>query len=272
MSTYEKHMLENSALPFIFREGAVRQRRNLFGASNWHENIEILFITAGKGAVSNNAQQLEVEPGDIVVINANHLHALGAYGETLCYRYLIVDRSFCLFNHFDTNAISFHALVRDTALGAMGEELARAYDTNAPYRTLRIRSLVLRIMEQLCLFHSQPAEALDAPKRIIGCIKQAINYIHASFDQSFSLDDVAEFVGLNRYYLSHEFRKYTGYSFVEYVNRTRCERAQQRLTTTDADIGEVGRQCGFESRSYFAKCFQKYIGMLPSEYRQRAKN
>ena len=271
MNTYEQHMLKNSALPFVCKKRQVRQRSNLFGASNWHENIEILYITQGKGAISSNSQHINVASGDLAIINSNHLHAIGAYDEMLCFHYLIVDRSFCLENGFDTNVIRFNTLVKDEQLRLLMESLIETYYQEAPYHTLTVRSLVLRIMEHLCLHYSVPSEQHEPTKRIVALIQKAIHYIHTSYERPLSLEDVANFVKLSPYYLSHEFRKYTEYSFIEYLNRTRCEQAKQLIKKSDTSIGEIARQCGFENRSYFAKCFQKYIGMLPSEYRQQEK-
>lgn len=269
MSHYENHHLEERQLPFIYKAREVRPSSRLFGSSNWHENIEILYIIRGEGAVSNNAQVHPVVEGDIVVINSNHLHTLAAGEAPMFHRYLIVDRSFCLSNGFDTNLISFEAMVSTPRVRALMDRLEEEYqrDVSDPYRTLGIRLTVLELMRELCMHHSSPLREDFHASRILTCIKQAIDYIRASYDKDFSLEDVAEFVGINKYYLSREFHKYTGYSFVAYVNRTRCLMAQKLLSEERLSISEVGRRCGFENRSYFAKSFKSYVGMLPGEYR-----
>ena len=270
MSRYESHNLEAQELPFIYSERGIRSSLRAFGSFNWHENIEILYIADGQGAISNNGHVLSVTKGDITVINANHLHALSSSGGT--HRYLIVDRTFCLANGFDTNAISFNMRIDDPAVRQLMEELHAAYQKPAdtPYRTPEIRSIVLRLMTLLCRDHSTPEKQAERPERSIAYVKQAIDYIRASFDKDFSLEDVAAFVGVNKCYLSREFHKYTGYPFVSYVNQTRCKMAQQLLLDPRLSIHEVGLRCGFENRSYFARCFRRYIGMLPGEYRANA--
>ena len=94
--------------------------------------------------------------------------------------------------------------------------------------------------------------------------KQLADYIRASFDKDFSLEDVAAFVGVNKCYLSREFHKYTGYTFVAYVNRTRCKMAQRLLLDGGLSIREVGERCGFESPSYFSRTYKKLMGKTPS--------
>lgn len=269
MSRYENHHLQDSPLPFIYQTGSVRPTNHMFGSSNWHENIEIIHIIEGDGSISVNGQLFSVGKGDVVMINANHLHALAGGNARMFYRYLIVDRSFCLANGFDSNKILFENKITDDRVRSLMEKLQATYalPDDAPYQTLTIRSLVLQLLLLLCQYHSHPSEQNERYDRGVLYTKQAIDYIRAACDKNFSLEDVAAFVGISKCYLSREFHKYTGYPFVAYVNRTRCKKAQQMLADERLEIQEIGKQCGFESASYFARAFRRYIGMSPAEYR-----
>ena len=270
MSNYESHNLEDRALPFIYKRGTARSTETMPYSANWHENVELLHILKGEGQVHSNGLTIPVRAGDIVLINANHLHGLTTYGGEMIYRYLIVDRAFCLANGMDTSAISFEARVDDSRVRAQLEVLEQVYSEppETPYRVAAIRSAVLGLMVMLCREHSTAATALEQPQKSLSYVKQAIDYIRASYDKNFSLEDAAAFVGVNKCYLSREFHKYTGCSFVSYVNRTRCKMAQRLLRDGQLDICEVASRCGFENRSYFAKTFRQYVGMLPREYRE----
>ena len=267
MSYYEIHELEKCELPFIFREVVYSHLRVLLHPTHWHENIEIIHIVEGNGIITNNGHVLRVSEGDVVVVNSNHLHTIVADDRPMRFRYLIVDRSFCVMNRFDTNKISFDILIRDESLGAALEDVYAAYQvaTEEPYRVLQIRSIVLNVMYLLCKGYSK---AETSSHHSTTHIKKVIEYIRASYDKDFSLEDVANFTGMHKSYISREFHKYTGYSFVEYVSKTRCTMACQLLLNEKLSILEIGHKCGFHNMSYFAKCFKKYIGMLPSVYRE----
>ena len=272
VSQYENHHLEQTPLPFIYNTGSVRPTNHMFGSSNWHENVEIIHIIDGDGSISVNGQVLKVCKCDTVMINSNHLHALSAGDVKMVYCYLIIDRSFCLENGFDSNKITFDIKIEDDYVARILESLRDAYESPAdtPYRTLTIRSLVSQLLLLLCKHHSHPSKQNDCHDRHdrgVLYTKQAIDYIHAACDKDFSLEDVASFVGISKYYLSREFHRYTGYPFVAYVNRTRCKKAQQMLADERLEIQEIGKHCGFESASYFARAFRHYIGMSPTEYR-----
>jgi len=271
VSQYENHHLEDAPLPFIYKSGSVRPTNHRFGSSNWHENIEIIHVIKGDGSISVNGQVLQVCAGDIVMINSNQLHALAAGENKMFHRYLIVDRSFCLANGFDSNKVTFGLKIEDDRVQNIMEALQSAYELpeDATYRTLTIRSLVLQLLLLLCKHHSHPSEQDGRYDRGILYTKQAIDYIRAACDKDISLEDVASFVGISKYYLSREFHRYTGYPFVAYVNRTRCKKAQQMLADEQLEIQEIGKRCGFESASYFARAFRRYIGMSPAEYRSQ---
>ena len=273
MSKYESHNLEDADLPFIYKKATVKKRNVMFPTSNWHENIEILYIERGEGYVFNNGQTIPVSEGDISVINANHLHSIGVVQEDMLYSYLIIDRAFSIKNGIDTNNLSFESKINDGRVRTLLSELNAAYSSppETLYRTASIRSIVLRLLLLLAKEYSTRTDASERTERSLLYVKGAIDYIRASYDKNFSLDDAAAFVGVSKCYLSREFHRYTGMSFVTYVNRTRCKMAQTLLLEENINIYEVGNRCGFENRSYFTKTFQKYSGMLPGEYRKIAK-
>ena len=269
MSRYESHNLENQAMPFIYRSFSIQASDFMFGSSNWHENIEILYITDGEGAIANNGNIIRVSKGDAVIVNANHLHSMAAGKCDLHYRCLIIDRAFCISNGVDTNDVLFNPKISDTRVGDIFHKLDSAYIQSSAeyYRTLSIRTLVLNLILLLCENFSSALQKAENLPRSVSYVKSAIDYICATYAENFSLDDVAKFVGVDKCYLSREFHKYTGYHFVAYVNRIRCKMAKNLLSNRRLSICEIGKSCGFENRSYFARTFQKYVGMLPSEYR-----
>lgn len=272
MSVYETHIMKNPQLPFIFhKKTRLRSANRNRIQSNWHENIEILYIIYGSGTVGNDTEHFTVNQGDFVVINSNCLHSVFTKDELFIYHCLIVDRSFCLANHFDTNNILFTPVFRDAELEKLMEQLEKEYSIplRLDYRVQTVRALVLQIMARLCREHSLPGEAIHVDSHLLSCIKQAIGYIRSESHKDLSLDDVSAFVGLSKYYFAREFRRITGHPFVDYLNMVRCEKAKAHLSENRLSIGDIGRQCGFANQSYFTRTFRAYTGQNPSAYRER---
>lgn len=68
-------------------------------------------------------------------------------------------------------------------------------------------------------------------------------------------------------YFSEKFKESTGLNFVEFVARTRIEKARNLLQNPNLRISEVAFEIGFQSLSQFNRTFKKFTGQSPSDYR-----
>jgi AraC-like DNA-binding protein len=98
-------------------------------------------------------------------------------------------------------------------------------------------------------------------------IWKARKYIDEHSREELSLTRVAKAVNMNKNYLSESFKQVTGTNFVEYVARTRFEKACRLLQDGDLRISEIAFAVGFQSLSQFNRIFKKFSGKSPSAYR-----
>ncbi len=271
MGTFETHIWESPQLPFIFNRMHLSYEHKISGA-NWHENLELIWVISGSGSFWNDGDQYILQAGDLIAVNANSLHDLSTT-EDFVYYYLIVDRSFCLANHFDSNKLRLRTeKFRDEVLTEHFHKLKDAYETpkSTPFRTQRIRAIVLTMMAHLGERYSTPSEESENT-HLSTCLRQAIAYIRQNYkNPALSLDEIAEFVGLSKYYFAHKFKQITKHTCVWYINMVRCTHAKEMLIETDLKAGEIGTLCGFNSHSYFTRTFHDYVGLSPDEYRTKA--
>ena len=144
MNNYENHNFKNEKLPFICKEISGYP----IGNENWHENIEVICFLKGEGTVLHNGERFSVSEGDTVIINSNCLHGILSTEKKITFRYLIVDRSFCIANGFDTSSAAFNTKVRDEEVFTLMKELSLLYNESEeiPYRTASIRCTVLNLL------------------------------------------------------------------------------------------------------------------------------
>lgn len=268
MNIYEAHTFPDPQLPFIFHANKCMSHTE--DCPNWHENVELILFLDGEGYMRLEEKVVSVRAGSIAVINANSLHTFGS-DTALEYHCLIVDRGFCIANHLDTNRMYFEELFEDDAVADLVCGICAEYknDPQTPCRTQIIRAKVLNLMGLLVRNHSRHLAEEPSSSHIMDCVKSSIGYIRTHYQQDLSLDKTAEISGVSKYHFAREFHRITGYTFVSYVNLTRCEAAKQMLTETTLPIGTVSISCGFSNQSYFTRTFLRYVGMQPGTYRER---
>lgn len=98
-------------------------------------------------------------------------------------------------------------------------------------------------------------------------IKKLNEVIQVNYSNpEFSMDDMADSLNMSR---SNFYRKIKGVldlSPNEYLRLERLKRAAQLLKEGENRVNEICYMVGFNSPSYFAKCFQKQFGVLPKDF------
>lgn len=98
-------------------------------------------------------------------------------------------------------------------------------------------------------------------------IRKVLVRIDSDLTADLSLKSQAEFLEINSSYLSTLFKKETGVTLTEYVNRKRIEYGIFLLNTTNLQIQTISQYCGIPDVNYFTKTFKKIVGKTPREYR-----
>lgn len=102
-------------------------------------------------------------------------------------------------------------------------------------------------------------------------IKNAISYISENYASNIKINELSDFVGVNRSYLSSSFKKATGYSPKKYLLLLRMENAKYMLEQTNLPINSVAALVGYTDQLAFSRMFKCYSGMSPKAYRESRK-
>ncbi|KQN97714.1 response regulator transcription factor [Paenibacillus sp. Leaf72] len=99
-------------------------------------------------------------------------------------------------------------------------------------------------------------------------IAEAQRYIQTHIGEKIAMDEMAHRLNLNPSHFSRIFKQETGETFVEFVTRTKMEKAKELLNQSDMTVVEIAEQLGYEHTSYFIKLFRNASGMSPNEFRK----
>jgi len=99
-------------------------------------------------------------------------------------------------------------------------------------------------------------------------VQKIIRYIEEHYAEPISAESLTEEVYFASNTLRIMMKKQTGSTIHEYLTRVRLEKATELLKQRDIKIGQVARQVGYESASYFCMKFSKDYGMSPLAWRK----
>lgn len=107
----------------------------------------------------------------------------------------------------------------------------------------------------------------DNEKQYNYLVREVNRYIRDNYSTNIGLQSIADFVHVNSSYLSRLYKKETGVSIIDSINKYRIEMAKKLLKDPANKIFEVAVSVGIEDATYFTHVFTKYVGMSPKEYK-----
>ena len=110
---------------------------------------------------------------------------------------------------------------------------------------------------------------LQSQQKDSPAMTRARSFIVEHADEEMSLAAVAHVANMSATYFSQKFKEMTGINFVEYVARTRVEKARNLLLNPNRRVSEVAFAVGFQSLSQFNRAFKKVAGQSPRDYRAK---
>ena len=99
-------------------------------------------------------------------------------------------------------------------------------------------------------------------------ISLATSYIGDRFSYDISVNDIADYVGIDRSYLYRLFKNYLGTTPSEMLMDARMRRAVSLLEYEDLSVYEIAVSSGFYDLSHFSRAFAARYGMSPGKYRK----
>lgn len=99
-------------------------------------------------------------------------------------------------------------------------------------------------------------------------LKKIKLFIICNFRRELRIDDIAQYVGMNRSALCTFFHKHESQTIMKYVVSLRLEEAKRLLLSSSLSNQQVCYKSGFQDVPHFCRTFKQTVGMTPSEYRR----
>lgn len=103
-------------------------------------------------------------------------------------------------------------------------------------------------------------------------VRIAKKWIQMNLGVNITIDKIAREIPMNSTYFCEYFKSQTGETILDYVTKTRLEKAKDLLVTSDLKIYDISEQVGYTDTKYFSKLFKKYYGEVPSKFKEKVKS
>ncbi len=254
------------------------------GRMSWHshDGHEILLLLSGStGYEFRGGRKLQLRGSEIMVIPSGTTHRGQKdvrQPSTLCAivfdpvhhpRHALFTKRECewLASHFEERtpqpvpmnvstrhlAKTLHALIRQHASGKNTDGLLAA-----------LRVTVASIILETARHHEQ-----SKPAAQVSMATQLIDHMERHLSEPISMDALATHARTSRARLFANFKRETGMSPNDWLQRRRIKAATDLLRTTNRKLEDIAAACGFTSAPYFCHVFRKYTGTTPSEHRHK---
>ncbi len=229
----------------------------------------------GRGWVRGGADAAPAQPvraGDVVWLPAGAAHAYGAEAEepwTLTYAHFAGAEAEAWMRHAGWRDGGPELLrlpagrVDEARLDQVYAILENGYDERRQVEAAAALRGALAVLARLAAEAGPARSALEG----VAAVRQRLRGVLA---QPHRLDELAAEAGLSVPRFAQLFRRLTGCSAIDYLQRLRVQRACQRLATSDAPVATIATEVGYEDAFYFTRCFRRVMGYSPRAYRERA--
>lgn len=126
--------------------------------------------------------------------------------------------------------------------------------------TMLVQALRLHLADGVNAGHSWLSALSDRHMSI------AIAAIHDAPGHPWTLQSLAERVGMSRSVFALRFREIVGATPMEYLTRWRMLLAADRLKNSSEGLSAIAQSLGYESESAFGKAFRRVMGCSPRQY------
>lgn len=251
---------------------------------HYHNSFQIMMVQRGEVRIMVNYMQKKLSEGDVVMLRNNLPHGIIGYSEN--YRIVIVHIP-QLILLWDMDRIlelcREHAFVKESRFGYLFSSPALCRRMIALSRKIAAEEGFMRISYLYKMLHilseSRIAEHLVENWDTDGVpqfkarpgensIDRTFRYLYGHYTEEHTLDEIAAYANQNKTALCRAFRKATGYSVFQFINRLRVERACELLRNTDESITDIACQVGYNTFSHFNLQFKAVMHLPPSMYRK----
>ena len=273
---YQKML--SSDTPYFLTAGSVFPFEN-----HRHPEIELCCCTEGTYDIVCENKRYTLTAGDFVVIGAMVAHEICP--GPLPAKHIVMEIGYTLLgDHFEafTNQNAIYRVYKRSDLQgkeqysqivALMEETAALNGSDPDVCELAIKGNLYKISALLLQMLRASQEPSVQSKKLtdVKKIDLALEIIHNRYSEPLTVETVSAVCGYSKSNFCKIFKKITGDTFHNTLNRRRVEVACVLLRQTDDAVEKIAQEAGFADIKSFCRVFKAHAGINAREYRKDFK-
>lgn len=256
-------------------------------AAHVHKAVELLYVKKGSYTVLLDGVEYDLCQGDLVLFCSNAIHHV--YSKNLPENeYYVIKIAPTFFLHFSeqegTEYVMRFALNRrgskciwraselaNTPMHAILQSLIAEQNNHKYASQVAIKLKIMELLVEI-LRSDSPAAEKSPHNQTAALIYDTMVYVRNHYAEDVDERELAHGLGMSYSYFSRSFKRVTGMTFKQYLNRTRVNQAEKLLCRGNALVSEVATKCGYNSISYFISVYKSITGKTPHQSLQKSNS
>ena len=243
-----------------------------------HTFCELFFVTNGTGKMLVGSEEISIFKGDLLVINASLPHI--EVGEHEFSYYCLGVTSL----HFPTTLGNCKIALDEHWTDILGwlDKMYEALSTDCEFSNEIVAAYLQLIIVCICSSHfwadglvafsNNKVQLEPVSKTKTSPVEIARAHIDANVREDIRLEQLAAIAFVSKQHLMRQFKKYMGYSPIQYQKRKRITLSFYNLMHRRDSIAQIANCVGFKSTYAYIKFFKDVTGYTPQEFRMKYAN
>jgi AraC family cel operon transcriptional repressor len=253
------------------------------GDAHKHIGFEIVYVVYGSIEHIANDKPKYIQNGDMILLRPSDVHTYRRDGAECSHRdILIAEELFQKICDFLNPELYARILAESSCLYCRITDAQLEYfestlqyinnmtDKNVLTAHTEIRTLINGILGTIVSTIFMPDNEVDQNAYPIW-LKQILTRCTYKADLNVGMKAILADIAYDRSYVCRMFKKYTGHTITEHMNKIRLSNAEILLKNTNMPISEIIEYIGFTNHSYFIRLFKKTYAKTPLQYRLQIK-
>lgn len=263
-------------------------RRSLY-LPHRHEDYQLLIVSAGAGRVSIGDFIVDYRPGDVLLIGKNVTHCylknadgsegFPLRGDLVQFRGELFPEHLEKFSEYvRVGAVLARSLggvrYRDKQLCVQLREMLAELDREKGAGRIAALLKMLDRIGKCRKWQAFPETSMEPSQELYArdeIFHRLSRYVYDNLASKITLKGAAEAAGMNPSALCRTFKKHSGVTLFDFVNKARIEKVCSLLLHTNLSVAETAYAAGFNNIAYFNRRFKSEVGTSPLEYRKKTR-